>query len=160
MPRKKHSTQEEKITTVKKFDTVFANRLSDFIKTRKKEKSTEQLANDLGVTVRIIQLWEGKQSRPDIERLIEIADYFRVTVDYLVGRSDIPAITNEIAAACELTGLNEDAVRNLRFRNNISKPHCHFKYFIHHIICFIPFFIVTRNKCFTLNYPHFNIFIN
>lgn len=120
MPREKHSTQEEKYTTVKVFNTIFAERLSELLKTRKNEIGTGQLAKDLGVTRRVIELWVSKQSRPDIERLSPIADYFGVTVDYLVGRSNVPAPTLELAEISELTGLSIDVVKNLH-NLNISK---------------------------------------
>lgn len=120
MPREKHSTQEAKYTTVKKFDTEFAHRLSDLITTRRKEIGTERLAEDLGVTKRTIELWAGRESRPDIERLTTIADYFGVTVDYLVGRAKVPAPTLELAEISEITGLSVEAVKNLHSLN-ISK---------------------------------------
>lgn len=113
LPREKHSRQEEKYTTVKKFNSVFANRLSELISVHKKKVNTDQLAKELGVTVRAIQLWENRQSRPDIDRLISIADYFGVTVDYLVGRSHILVSTLEEAAICEYTGLDENAIKRL-----------------------------------------------
>ena len=116
MPRKKHSAQEEKYYTVTKFDTVFSNRLSELIKTHKKEKkiSTDQIAKDLEVTARIIQLWESKQSRPDIDRLITIANYFGVTVDYLVGKDENPnAPTLEVAHITEKFGLSSKAQKSL-----------------------------------------------
>lgn len=119
MPREKHSTQEEKYTTIKKFDTVFADRLSGLVMARKKEIGTEQLAKDLKVSKRVIELWAGKQSRPDIERLASIADYFGVTVDYLVGRSEHDTPTLEMAAVCEKYGLSKQA---LQFLERLNAP--------------------------------------
>lgn len=47
-----------------------------------------EVAEYLGVNMRTYQNYEGGQSEPNIARLIALADYFGVTVDYLVGRSD------------------------------------------------------------------------
>lgn len=40
--------------------------------------------------LRIIQYYEKDEKHPDFKGLITIADYFDVSLDYLVGRSDNP----------------------------------------------------------------------
>lgn len=47
-----------------------------------------EVAEHLGITMRTYQSYESGQSEPNIARLIALADYFGVTVDYLIGRSD------------------------------------------------------------------------
>lgn len=47
-----------------------------------------EVAEFLGITVRAYQTYETGECEPNIARLIALADYFGVTVDYLVGRSD------------------------------------------------------------------------
>lgn len=113
MPRKKTSTEYEKYSTVKVFNTVFAERLSALIKQKKDKICKERLCLDLGVTKRTIELWEARQSRPDIDRLAELADYFSVTVDYLVGRSEFPAPTLEMEFFSKLTGLSIESQKIL-----------------------------------------------
>ncbi len=46
--------------------------------------SQEELANLLGVTRQAVQKWEAGTSRPDMDNLVSLADYFRVSLDYLV----------------------------------------------------------------------------
>ena len=46
-----------------------------------------QLAKSLGATQRQISFWENGQIEPSIFWLIKIADFFDVTIDYLVGRN-------------------------------------------------------------------------
>lgn len=48
-----------------------------------------------------------------IETAVGIAEYFKVSVDYLVGRTDIPTAETNVRAICEYTGLSEKAVKNL-----------------------------------------------
>lgn len=56
---------------------------------RKEKKITQQnVADYLGVNLRTYQYYEGNDHRPDYETLIALADYFDVTTDYLLGRSD------------------------------------------------------------------------
>ena len=46
-----------------------------------------QLANELGISNGVIKKWE-KSTSPKVTTLIKIAEYFDVSLDYLVGRSD------------------------------------------------------------------------
>lgn len=46
--------------------------------------SQEELANLLGVTRQAVQKWEAGTSRPDMDNLVSLADYFKVSLDYLL----------------------------------------------------------------------------
>ena len=49
--------------------------------------SQEKIAEDLEISQPLIAKWESHQSTPSPEMLDYIADYFNVSVDYLIGRS-------------------------------------------------------------------------
>lgn len=51
-----------------------------------------EIAEALGVTTRAYQFYESGRSEPGIKTLIAIADYFQVSIDYLVGRTDAPGV--------------------------------------------------------------------
>ena len=51
-----------------------------------------RLAMELGMTQNSISRFETGVRRPDYELLIRFADYFGVSIDYLVGRTDNPEI--------------------------------------------------------------------
>lgn len=62
--------------------------------------SQEELANLLGVTRQAVQKWEAGASRPDMDNLTALADYFQVTLDYLVsGKAEAPP-PSASAVAC------------------------------------------------------------
>lgn len=44
----------------------------------------------LGISTRAYQYYESGERYPDFEGLLALADYFQVSIDYLVGRSDEP----------------------------------------------------------------------
>lgn len=46
--------------------------------------SQEELANKIGVSRQAVSKWESEQSSPDIEKIIIMSDYFKVTTDYLL----------------------------------------------------------------------------
>lgn len=50
----------------------------------------KQLAELLGTTVRAIAYYETGEREPNIAGLIALADFFGVSVDYLIGRTDQP----------------------------------------------------------------------
>ncbi len=49
-----------------------------------------ELAKVLGMSFRGYQNYETGQSEPKLATLIAIADYYQVSIDYLVGRTDAP----------------------------------------------------------------------
>ncbi len=51
--------------------------------------SQEQLANVIGVSQQSVNKYENHSVEPDIETIIKIADFFCVTTDYLIGRTEI-----------------------------------------------------------------------
>lgn len=63
----------------------------DRLKKLRKEKSLSQreLAKTLHLSPSTIAMYETGQREPDSETLKKIADFFDVTIDYLMGRSDI-----------------------------------------------------------------------
>ena len=52
----------------------------------KKQVPQQQLADLLGISTRALRFYEDGSREPTIEGLIKLADFFSVTLDYLVGR--------------------------------------------------------------------------
>lgn len=68
----------------------FAKRLR--IIRKKKGLTQKQLAVEVGASERGIQRYEIGERNPAFDQLIALADYFDVSIDYLVGRTDKPEI--------------------------------------------------------------------
>ena len=67
----------------------FRERLFDL--RRQAGLSQEELANLVGVTRQAVQKWEAGTSRPDMDNLVSLAEYFNVSLDYLaVGKEPLP----------------------------------------------------------------------
>lgn len=64
--------------------------LTERLKLLRKERRVYQreLAEYLGVSVRTYQFYESGHNEPNIKSLIALADFYGVTIDYLVGRTD------------------------------------------------------------------------
>lgn len=68
---------------------IFAKRLKELRNSRRIFQ--REMAEYLGISLRGYQCYEAGQNYPDVSGLIKLADYFDVSIDYLVGRSDMPA---------------------------------------------------------------------
>ena len=60
---------------------------------KKRGKSLGQVEEDLGYGRNT--LYKIKNSTPNAERIAEIANYFNVSTDYLLGRTDNPTIADK-----------------------------------------------------------------
>lgn len=47
----------------------------------------KEIADSIGISVRAFQRYEHGDSQPNIETLIKLADFFQVSLDFLVGRN-------------------------------------------------------------------------
>lgn len=62
---------------------------------RKKKKISQlKLAMDLTLNQNSISRYENMEREADYETLIKLADYFNVSIDYLLGRTDTPQGVN------------------------------------------------------------------
>ena len=85
---------------------IFAEKLKAL---RSEKKVTQQqLSELLGVGRPTIAGYETKGKQPDFDKLIEIAEYFNVSIDYLLGRNPIP------------NSYNKDFVESNKSHNNID----------------------------------------
>jgi len=64
--------------------------LAERLKSLRKEKNITQkkLSDEINVSASTIGLYEQGRRTPDNETLTKIADYFEVTTDYLLGRTN------------------------------------------------------------------------
>lgn len=60
-----------------------------------------------------IGYYENGDRVPDIVTAARIANYFYVSVDYLLGLSDVRSTDQDMKTACEVTGLSQKAVENI-----------------------------------------------
>lgn len=71
----------------------------------------------------------GKRTEPKIEGLNEVATVLGVSLDYLVGNTNVASPVSNMRVACEFTGLSEQAITNLKDSFN----NCHIK-FVNHFL--------------------------
>lgn len=77
---------------------TFGKRVKQLRESHKPKIYQKELAGAIGVSRQAITMWETGQRIPDTTTLERLADYFDVTTDYLLGRTDYPTKTQEIGA--------------------------------------------------------------
>ncbi len=65
---------------------LFSDRLRDLRSERGLNQS--ELAKELGTTQRRVSYWETGKVEPDLVSLCKLAEYFGVSLDFLVGLKD------------------------------------------------------------------------
>ena len=75
---------------------------------KKKGFSQEEVANRLNTKAPVIGRYERDEAKPSIEAAARLANLLEVSLDYLVGNSDIEVNTNMLNRVLQLQTLNED----------------------------------------------------
>lgn len=103
----------------------------------RKDETQEKLAAAIGVKRQTVSQWRYGNTFPDVIQLAGIADYFDVSTDFLLGRTDEPSPRIEDKAIYDKTGLSPRAIQILeiikddgkkksseRLLNNIIESSC------------------------------------
>jgi transcriptional regulator with XRE-family HTH domain len=64
----------------------FRERFTELL--QEQNKTQKQIAREIGKTPQVISNWKVGFNEPNIDDLIKLANYFEVSIDYLVGRQD------------------------------------------------------------------------
>ena len=67
------------------------NKFAERLKELRTEKGLShiQLAKLTGISARAIGMWESKNRTPNIEAIIVLSDFFNVSADYIIGRTEV-----------------------------------------------------------------------
>ena len=90
---------------------TFAKRLREL--RERKELNQKECAEKLGISRGSISFYENGERLPDIETIYNMAKFFSVSADYLIGLSDVKTTEHNIKEICEYTGLSESTVSAL-----------------------------------------------
>ena len=93
------------------FESLFATRLRNLVE--QKNISKQQLADEIGVSRQAVSQYCDGSTIPNADKLLRLAEYFNVSLDYLVGRTENVTTDKDTQFVCDYTGLNEKAVEAL-----------------------------------------------
>lgn len=91
------------------------DRFAQRLKTLRKERgiTQQQLADGVGISKGGLSYYENSGRTPDISILERFADYFGVTTDYLLGRTNAQTQKAKLQAVCNYTGLSDKSINLL-----------------------------------------------
>lgn len=98
-------------TIAEKANTPFAKRFRELVPDA---KTANELKDYLGITIQAINQYKQGTAYPKTENLIKIADYFGISVDFLLGITDIPNTDTNMQAVHKFTGLSAGAISKLQ----------------------------------------------
>lgn len=75
--------------------------------------NVKELTEYLGFSPQAINQYRNGQTRPSLESICKIADFYKVSVDYLLGRNPIPSTDYNVQKVHEYTGLTMAAIGEL-----------------------------------------------
>lgn len=100
---------------------VFADRLSDLVEEKKKEGFTQkEIAAGIGVSSGILSEWCSDNKTPLLDALPKIAEYFCVSVDWLIGCSNVRATNTSFQQIHHVTALSEKSISRLKVDNDLK----------------------------------------
>lgn len=82
----------------------------------KKGLSQQKLADVLHISQQSVYKYENDITSPDLETLVNIADFFETSVDYVIGHTDLP---QKIEPTVE-TQLNQDELSLIKKYQHLS----------------------------------------
>lgn len=106
MDSEKSNTYDSEVGA--KANAPLARRLRELV------TDTNALKKYLGCTTQAINQYKQGTSYPKTENIIKIADFYKVSVDYLLGITETPNRDTDLQAVCEYTGLSVGAIEKLR----------------------------------------------
>lgn len=100
--------------TKKSFDykDPFPSRFRNLIE--EKGTTLDVLAAEFNTTRQTVSNWQNGVTVPDAVSICDIARYFGVTTDYLLGLTDVKTIETDVRAVAEYTGLSQKAISTLQ----------------------------------------------
>lgn len=111
MGRKKNTTSE--MNVAEKLSAPLTQRLNELI------TDSNELKDFLGCSIQAVNQYKLGISRPSLENLCKIADFYGVSTDYLLGRTLTKTSDMDKRAMCDYSGLTESALELLHsFKDN------------------------------------------
>lgn len=105
MGRKKNTTSDANVA--EKLSTPLTQRLNELI------TDSNELKDFLGCSIQAVNQYKLGVSRPSLENLCKIADFYGVSADYLLGRTPTRTSDMDKRAMCDYSGLTESALEFL-----------------------------------------------
>lgn len=99
------------MATQEKYNATFPTRLRELI--APKDVTITALAHELKVSRQAVSQYQDGSTQPNLQKLAEIAKYFGVSVDWLLGLTDMRTPNMDVRAIANYTHLSDKAIERL-----------------------------------------------
>lgn len=99
------------MVTQEKYNATFPTQLRKLIEP--KDVTITALAHELKVSRQAVSQYQDGSTQPNLQKLAEIAKYFGVSVDWLLGLTDMPTPNMDVRAIANYTHLSDKAIERL-----------------------------------------------
>ncbi len=107
----KKASKTKQASRFKGYDNILAVRLRQLMKDR--NTTQQELADKTGCSRQSIGQYMEGSNAPNIDKMILIAEYFDVSIDYLVGKDKEQTESEFVQSIVNYTGLDETSVEEL-----------------------------------------------
>lgn len=97
---------------------LFAKRFKEL--REKANLNQKDCAEKLGISRGSISFYENGDRLPDIETIYAMADFFNVSADYLIGKTDNSTTNVDLQGVCQYTGLSDSAATKLHLIEDLN----------------------------------------
>lgn len=101
-----------KTHNIDQYNACLPTRLRELLRERKITQS--KLSTDVCILNQSISQYLDGSVTPPLEKLIRLADYFNVSIDYLLGRTEVASTSIKKKEICDTTGLTHKSVDILK----------------------------------------------
>ena len=103
-----NASKTKQASTYKGYNNIIAVRIRELMKSS--GTTQQELAEKTGCSRQAIAQYADGSNAPNIDKLVSIAKYFDVSLDYLVGLSNALTADKDIQYICDYTGLSEKSI--------------------------------------------------
>lgn len=153
-----------KKTDMEKYNSPFAQNLRSLMRSR--GLTQDELANVIGKTRQTVSQYINGVSEPNYGTLSQIANYFRVSIDFLLGISHVESTDCTIQQIAKITGLAEKNIQLMIAWNALEdiqqKDECARSIYEKEALLFAESYVSALQKTACSN-PHYNakiIYVN
>lgn len=105
-----------------KYNDIFPTRLRQLIE--EKPTTITAVARELGISRQAVSQYTMGIGQPNADKLLQIAEYFDVSCDWLVGRQGgAKSLDMDLAGVCKFLNMSEESVAFLREFGEFSKDY-------------------------------------
>ena len=104
----------------KDYNSPLAKRLRELCEGR----TQQEIADGAGITRQNLGKFLSGETKPDVDTLEKLATFFKVSTDYLLGRTNVKPVDPSLDATVEYIGLSEKAIENIKQINYSDCTYC------------------------------------